>query len=146
PWTPVPHPLFSAPEGRQCPALSDTAAPPGLKEWARRLFQGLAPLANDCRPSGAPDLHLVSVSPCQLTGAAGRGRLYQARLHASISSGVRVRLPADRLSSSCSGRLAPTMAAVTPGWASTQATATCTSERPRGWKNCLRCSTASNWA
>src|SRR5205085_1275426 len=75
--------------------------------------------------------HPVTPSPRHPTGAAGRGRLYQARLHASASSAVSVRLTAARLSSSCSGRLAPTMADVTPGWVSTQETATCTSERPR---------------
>src|SRR5207302_312704 len=54
----------------------------------------------------------------------GRGRLNHARLHASNSSGARVTSTAARLSSSCSGLLAPTMADVMPGWASTQATAT----------------------
>ena len=36
------------------------------------------------------------------------------------------------LASSCSGLLAPTMADVMPGWASTQATATPISDVPRG--------------
>src|SRR5262245_59803522 len=45
----------------------------------------------------------------------GRGRLYQARLQASISSASRVRFTAGRDWSSCSARLAPTIAAVMPG-------------------------------
>src|SRR5207302_976407 len=61
-----------------------------------------------------------------------RGKLYHARLHASRSSASNFKSTAASDSSSCSGRLAPTIAEVNPGWASTHATATCTSDRPRG--------------
>src|SRR5438105_10427567 len=61
----------------------------------------------------------------------GRGRLNQARLQASNSSASSFRFTAVKLSSSCSGRLAPTIAEVIPGCARIQAIATWTSDFPR---------------
>jgi hypothetical protein len=67
-------------------------------------------------------------------GLTGQSKLNHARLQVSSSSASRDKLTAPKLSSSRSGRLAPTIAAVIPGCASTHAMATCAIDFPRGSK------------
>src|SRR5258708_1421772 len=69
----------------------------------------------------------------------GRGRLTQARLPTSRPCSSSFRSTAARLSASCSGLLAPMIAEVIPGWASTQATATLTRDLPRASRCCFNC-------
>src|SRR5208337_4566049 len=65
---------------------------------------------------------------------------------AALVSSSRIMSAAARVSASCSGRLAPTIAEVMPGWARTQATLAVARLSARSAQKAFRLATASNWA
>src|SRR5262249_47171803 len=78
----------------------------------------------------------LAASPWRLSTVASSRAAFR-----SGSSGLSA---AEMLPANCSGRLAPTMGAVTAGWATPQLTATVVSDRPADLARSRMCSTVSN--
>src|SRR5262249_27717627 len=81
PWyTTAPPSGFQPRRGGSTGHVAGTAAPPGLNPFLQIPFQGLAPLAIDCRPSGAEDTRGLTTA-CQFSfRTASRSTSRQARM------------------------------------------------------------------